>query len=56
MILKSSLIKSDKGNYYNQITWTKNNDGSVTQVWDYLNENHKKIKEVFRGIYKKHQE
>lgn len=56
MVLKSNLIKSNKCNYYNLITWTKNNDGSVTQVWDYINENHKKIKEVFRGIYKKHQE
>lgn len=53
MTLKSNLVKNDKGNYYNLITWTKNKDGSVTQVWYFLDENHKKIKEVFRGIYKK---
>lgn len=53
MSLKSKLINSPKGKYYNLITWTKNNDGSVTQVWDYLDENNKKLKEVFRGIYKK---
>ena len=53
MILKSPLVQSEKGNYYNVITWTKNNDGSVTQVWDYVNEQRQKIKEVFRGIYKK---
>lgn len=56
MTLKSELIKSEKGNFYNQITWTKNSDGSVTQVWDYLDENHQKLKEVFRGIYKKHKQ
>lgn len=53
MILKSPVINSKKGNYYNVVTWTKNDDGSVTQVWDYMSEEHKKIKEVFRGIYKK---
>ncbi|CAM1350767.1 hypothetical protein [Tenacibaculum crassostreae] len=55
MTLSSDLIQSDKGNYYNEITWTKNEDASVTQVWNYLDENRKKIKEVFRGVYKKHQ-
>ncbi|WP_440122551.1 hypothetical protein [Tenacibaculum sp. Ill] len=53
MTLKSDLVKNEKGNYYNQITWTKNKDGSVTQVWNFLNEDLKKTKEVFRGIYKK---
>ena len=53
MILKSKLVKSKSGDFYNQITWTNNKDGSVTQVWDYLDENHQKIKEVFKGIYKK---
>ena len=54
MTLLSELLHNDKGSFYNQITWTKNNDGSVTQVWNYLDENRKKIKEVFKGIYKKH--
>lgn len=53
MILKSKLIKSEKGNYYNQITWTNNNDNSVTQVWDLISEQKVKIKELFRGNYKK---
>ena len=53
MVLKSKLIKSKNGDFYNQITWTKNSDGSVTQVWDYIDKNHKKIKEVFKGFYKK---
>ena len=55
MTLRSSVIKNDKGDYYNQIIWTKNNDGSVTQVWNYIDERQTIIKEVFKGIYKKHQ-
>ncbi|CAM1360709.1 conserved hypothetical protein [Tenacibaculum sediminilitoris] len=53
MVLKSDLVVNDNGDYYNRITWTKNKDSSVTQVWDYLDKDNKKIKEVFRGIYKK---
>ncbi|WP_439132006.1 hypothetical protein [Polaribacter sp.] len=53
MILKSEIIKSDKGNYYNQITWSKNSDNSVTQVWEHRNEKNEIISEIFRGIYKK---
>ncbi|TMM32273.1 hypothetical protein FDT66_02070 [Polaribacter aestuariivivens] len=53
MVLKSKLIESEKGNYYNRITWHKNKDNSVTQVWEYVNEKGKVISEVFRGIYKK---
>jgi len=53
MVLKSELIKSKKGNYYNQIIWSKNPDNSVTQVWEYLNEEGKLISEAYRGIYKK---
>lgn len=53
MVLKSDLITSKKGNYYNQITWTKNSDGSVTQVWEYIGEDGKILSEAFRGIYKK---
>lgn len=53
MVLKSDLIKSEKGNYINQITWSKNDDNSVTQVWHYLDEKGEIISEVFKGIYKK---
>lgn len=53
MVLKSKLVKSKRGNYYNRVTWTPNEDGSVTQVWDYLSEEGKVITEAFRGIYKK---
>ena len=53
MVLKSDVVTSQKGKYINRITWSKNEDGSVTQVWDYLNEKNEKMAEVFRGIYKK---
>ncbi|MET2986260.1 hypothetical protein [Aureibaculum conchae] len=53
MILKSELQKSENGNFYNQITWVKNDDGTVTQIWDVFNEKGIKTKELFRGKYKK---
>lgn len=53
MILKSDVVTSPKGKYINRITWSKNTDGSVTQVWDILNTEGKIISESFRGIYKK---
>ena len=53
MILKSDIIQGKKGKYYNQITWSKNKDNSVTQVWEYFKPDGKLISETFRGIYKK---
>lgn len=53
MVLKSDLITTEKGNYRNKITWSKNDDNSVTQLWEYINEKNEVISEVFRGIYKK---
>ena len=53
MVLKSDIIKGQKGDYYNQITWTPNKDESVTQVWKYFKEDGSLIQEAFRGIYKK---
>ena len=54
MVLKSDVIKTNKGNYYNRITWFKNEDNSVTQLWEYINEKEEIISEVFRGIYKRY--
>ncbi|MCM4156282.1 hypothetical protein [Gramella sp. AN32] len=53
MVLKSQLTSGKKGNYFNQITWTKNSDGSVTQLWELLDTEGKLISETFEGIYKK---
>lgn len=56
MILNSEIIKSKKGSYRNQIIWEKKKDNSVVQIWNYINENGKVIKEVFKGLYKKREE
>ncbi len=53
MLLKSELQENEKGKFYNQITWTKNKDGSVTQNWELLDENGKKISNAFKGIYRR---
>jgi hypothetical protein len=53
MVLKSKLIRGKKGEYYNQITWFKNSDGSVTQLWELLDINNTSFNEIFRGTYKK---
>lgn len=53
MVLKSDLNQNSTGSYYNQITWSKNEDGSVTQLWQILNEKGEVIKKSFEGIYKK---
>ncbi len=55
MTLKSELIENGKGQYYHQITWTKNPDGSVTQLWEILDKNEEVINESFKGIYRKKQ-
>jgi len=53
MVLKSKLTKGSKGNYYNQITWKKNDDSSVTQRWDILNKDGVTISKAFEEIYKR---
>lgn len=53
MILKSKIAQNKKGNYYNQITWIPNDDGSVTQLWEQFKPSGSLIQEVFKGIYKK---
>lgn len=53
MILKSKVIKNPKGDYINRITWTNNSDGTVTQIWDFVDTDGKLIRQAFKGIYKK---
>ena len=53
MILRSTLITGKKGDYYNQITWFKNSDGTVTQLWELLDKQLTSFNEIFRGTYKK---
>lgn len=53
MILKSDLQKGKNGVFYNQITWTKNPDGSVTQLWEILDPEGATVQKAFEGIYRK---
>ena len=53
MILKSELIQGKEGEYYNQITWTSNPDGSVTQLWEIYDAQGHLLNNTFKGIYKK---
>ena len=52
MILKSEISEGKRGKYYNQITWTANADGSVTQLWEIYDPEGKLINESFKGIYR----
>ena len=54
MVLKSKLT-TDKngGKFYNQISWIKNEDGTVSQLWEIYNENSKVLDTLFLGIYHK---
>ena len=51
MILKSDLISGEKGDYYNQITWIPNKDGTVTQLWAVYGTDKKLLQVLFKGIY-----
>jgi hypothetical protein len=53
MVLKSEMKESPRGKYMNQITWSKNDDGTVMQTWLILDENGKEINQAFTGIYRK---
>ena len=53
MVLKSEIIKGKNNGFYNQITWTPNDDGTVTQFWEQFKADGTLIKEVFKGVYKK---
>lgn len=56
MILKSEPeafgVKGEKNDwYYNQITWSQNEDGTVSQLWELYDKNNRFVKTIFLGIY-----
>jgi hypothetical protein len=52
MVLKGVLKKNQNNTFsYNQIKWYKNEDGSVTQLWETFDRNGKLLQRVFKGIY-----
>lgn len=53
MILKSDVLKNQKGEeYYNKITWTHNEEGTVRQLWEVVT-NKTNVEIAFDGLYKK---
>ena len=53
MILSSDELINQKGEtYINRITWTKNEDGTVRQLWEIL-QNEKVVSVAFDGLYVK---
>jgi hypothetical protein len=54
MILRSELMKGRQVDwYYNQIIWTANQDGSVTQLWQMLDQEDNVLSTAFKGIYRR---
>lgn len=53
MVLKSDLQEGRNGKFYNKITWTKNPDNSVTQLWEIMDENGNSVAQSFKGIYRR---
>lgn len=54
MILSSELVPGQKVDFYrNRITWTKNEDESVTQLWEILDVEDNVLAVAFKGLYKR---
>lgn len=52
MILSSDDFVRDGKSYRNRITWTKNEDGTVRQLWEVL-QGEEVVNVAFDGLYKK---
>lgn len=54
MILKSDWIQGQgNGKFYNRITWRKNEDESVLQLWEIMGPSDVVMSVAFKGIYKR---
>lgn len=52
MVLRSDLTANKEGQqYYNQISWSHNQDDTVTQLWELYDRNDKMIRQLFLGVY-----
>lgn len=52
MILTSDIENTQKGSVYHRITWTANEDGTVSQLWETIT-NETEISVAFNGLYTK---
>lgn len=54
MILKSGWVQGQGGaKYYNRITWKKNEDESVLQLWEIMGPSDVVLSVAFKGIYRR---
>lgn len=53
MVLKSDILNGQAGPFYHQISWIKNENGTITQLWETFNKEQVKLSVAFEGIYKK---
>ena len=55
MVMRSTVTKHPRSgkDFYNQISWTVQGDGSVMQQWDLIFEADQEMRTVFKGIYRK---
>ncbi|MBO0329228.1 hypothetical protein [[Muricauda] lutisoli] len=53
VLMSEEFIKADGKKYWNRITWTKNNNGTVRQLWEVLDESGN-ASIAFDGLYRKH--
>lgn len=51
MVLTGPWKQGEKGAYRDQIIWTLNDDGTVTQKWNIVTDGGEKSETVFLGIY-----
>ncbi|MFT5860171.1 MAG: hypothetical protein ACI865_002279 [Flavobacteriaceae bacterium] len=54
MVMKTELQTGENNSlYYSQITWSKNTDGSVTQLWETFSETGERLSVAFNATYRK---
>ncbi len=54
MVLNSDLKKGRVGKmFYNQITWSQQEDGTVLQLWEIFGEDNLLLSTAFSGIYQR---
>lgn len=54
MVMRSAQQTAQNGLvYYNRLTWSPQEDGSVTQRWDIMNPADSLLSTVFLGVYQK---
>lgn len=53
MIMKSELLEGRYQQYYNQISWEPQEDGTVLQKWEMYSKDDELLKTLFVGSYKR---